>query len=492
MSRRRIAAGRTITCLALFASTFAARVAAAPTTFQFGPFPVGTAPRGVAIADFNGDSKPDIVCANGGSQSFSLLLNGGFGAMQASIQFSVKNVPRGIVAADLNGDGDVDVATSHFTSTVTEQISVRFGNGNGSFIPNDNFTSGGTFASYFAAGPLNGDGRLDLVIPNHASSNVGIQIANSGNPMKYGTTPPVLPVSSPPESLLPHTAVLGDLNGDGKLDFIVSHESKADATVRLGDGAGGFGAASLIATGVASAGLALGDLDGDGKLDLVIGSIAGNQIARALGSGSGTFGAPALLPAGSAPEHVRVADLDSNGTLDVAALNAGSNDVSVLLNSGGAAFTGAAGSPFACGFAPGGIAIGDLNGDSRPDFVVTNTTANTVTFLAGDGVGWKVPTVVTAGPFTPRFTTPSLLTAGQGPRDVVQSDLDGDGRLDLAVASFNSNDASVLLNLGAGAGFAAPSSYPVGTAPRSIGAGDFNTDGKPDLITANSTASNVS
>ena len=118
------------------------------------------------------------------------------------------------------------------------------------------------------------------------------------------------------------------------------------------------------------------------------------------------------------------------------------------------------------------MAVGDFNGDGRPDLAVANIGSNTVSVLLGNGDGTFQP--------AQHFAT------GAAPRSVAVGDFNGDGRLDLATANSGGNDVSVLLGNGDGT-FAAAQSVPLQIPfipvdpPLSVAVGDFNADGKMDL-----------
>ena len=118
---------------------------------------------------------------------------------------------------------------------------------------------------------------------------------------------------------------------------------------------------------------------------------------------------------------------------------------------------------------------GDWNGDGRPDLAVANYWDSTVTILLGDGSGG--------------FIQPAGSPIGglAGPNSVAVGDFDGDDKLDLAVATFDSHDVTILLGDGGG-GFSQPTGSPIGgldNPPVSIAGGDFNRDGKSDPAVAN-------
>ena len=116
------------------------------------------------------------------------------------------------------------------------------------------------------------------------------------------------------------------------------------------------------------------------------------------------------------------------------------------------------------------MVVGDVNGDGRPDLAVANFTSNNVSVLLGNGDG--------------TFQPARSYGAGTNPNSVAVGDVNGDGRPDLAVANASGNTVSVLLGNGDGT-FQPARSYGAGTNPQSVAVGDFNGDGRPDLAVAN-------
>ena len=171
---------------------------------------------------------------------------------------------------------------------------------------------------------------------------------------------------------------------------------------------------------------------------------------------------------------------------------------------------------------PYSVAVGDLNGDGKPDLVTVNSGSNTVSVLLGYGDGtfgedggvrdgeqppvrdhWG-PRTGTGIPIWPWRTAPPTRsrccsamatgpsgrrrTTGTGslPASVALGDLNGDGKPDLAVANYSSSTVSVLLGNGDwDFGFGAKTDFGTGSYPYSVAIGDLNGDGKPDLAVAN-------
>jgi FG-GAP-like repeat/PASTA domain/FG-GAP repeat len=200
------------------------------------------------------------------------------------------------------------------------------------------------------------------------------------------------------------------------------------------------------------------------------------SIPALFASASPSFLSPKSYLAGEASNSVAIGDLNGDGRPDLAIANGGENPLSVLLNRGDGRFqarrvyeTGSGGSI--------SVAIGDLNGDGKPDLATANTSANTFSVLLNRGDG---SFYVTQGDPT-----------GREPVSVAIGDLNGDGKVDLATANRASNTVSVFLSRGDGS-FQPKVDYGTGRRPFEVAAGDLNGDRQPDLAVANARANTVS
>src|SRR5262249_10559480 len=160
---------------------------------------------------------------------------------------------------------------------------------------------------------------------------------------------------------------VADLNGDGKLDVAATSESLNLVAVFLGQGNGSFVLTSHNPVGNEPAAVTIGDLNGDGKTDLV----TAKQVhftgfgprPGLLRNGDGTFGARTNFSTGGAPQSVAIGDLNGDGRPDLAAVNDSNspspfaNSVSVLLGNGDGSFGPAA--SHGTGVGPRSVAIGD-------------------------------------------------------------------------------------------------------------------------------------
>jgi hypothetical protein len=177
-------------------------------------------------------------------------------------------------------------------------------------------------------------------------------------------------------------------------------------------------------------------------------------------------GSPLAL--GPGPFAAVAADFNGDNKVDLAVVNAAAGNVTVLLGNGNGGFTPAPHSPFRVGLGPFSLAVGDFNGDGKPDLAVANEGDNTVSILLGDGQGGFAP-----GPRSP-------LATGPAPVSLAVADFNADGKADLAVASGTVNSANIFFGNGDGSFTAARSVGLLGPATYILAA-DINLDGTPDL-----------
>jgi hypothetical protein len=344
-------------------------------------FPVGTTPSVVATADFNNDGRLDLGTSNDDG-SVSVLLGDGRGGFGAANQLAALSIGRALAIGDFNNDGNCDLATVGFGpgSYNSTELSVQLGNGDGTFRPAliTGLPDGSPLS--VAVGDFNADGNMDLVCtyfsvrnpydPDDYYSAVQVLLGNGGG--GFGG----------PEYRLPGTYPKGlavaDLNADGNLDVVTADNYANTVSVLMGNGDGtlGYYQGSDFATGPAPLAVAVGDFTDDGIPDLVT---AGQTVDLLPGLGGGVFASPIYVSTIN-NGTVAAADFNSNGKLDVVTV---AGTVSVLLGRGDGSFS----PPFdaAAGSLPRRVAVGDFNGDRRPDVAVSNAGSSTVSVLLNDG-----------------------------------------------------------------------------------------------------------
>lgn len=428
--------------------------------------PVGRSPLAIVAGDFNEDGHVDLIDTNFGDRSMSLLLGRGDGTFAPELRFATGSLPDSLFAKDLNGDGHLDVVVSNATEN---NVSVFLGRGDGTFLEQQRFRvgDGPTPRRGFDVADLNGDGWLDLaipqVLPNDVSVLLGVGDGTFGAPQRF------------PVGLGPVALVADDFNGDGRIDVASVNPTTNTLAASLGHGDTTLQPARLFAAGLAPVAILSGDFNRDGRPDLVTANQASGDVSLLLGLGTGDFRDQLRFAAGSNPAALASGDFNGDGRLDLAVASATeTNNVAVLLGDRNRMFQ----DPLinTAGDHPQALAVGDFNGDGRLDLAVASYRSRDVTLLLGRGDG--------------TFAAPARWRAGLGPVALLAGDFNGDGQLDLATANYRSDDVSVLFGMGGGM-FQSAVHFAAGTNPVSLTAGDFNGDGRVDLATANSLSDDV-
>jgi len=338
-----------------------------------------------------------------------------------------------VATGDFNGDGKLDVVTLSSSS----YLNVMLGNGDGTFqtpIPL-NIGASGFFPEAIAVGDFNGDHLLDVAVwavnATTGNAEVHIYLGNGTGSLTYSNT-----YSAPASGNTnpgPNSIVAEDVNGDGKLDLVAMTPYNG-VFVFAGNGDGTFQPpvpnTTVCTSTIGYCGsLAVGDLNGDGKPDLALQSndTTGGGMSILLNNGSGTFGTGTYYP------------------VAISGVYAGS-----------------------------GIAIGDVNGDKKPDVVVGSSSVTAIVYLnQGSGI-FKVNGTVGTVPLNPT-------------NNVVLVDINNDKKLDIVVADGFGN---ALTFYGKGNGtFTTGPMYPLQACNDCsnflVAIGDFNADGTPDLLATN-------
>ncbi len=351
-------------------------------------------------------------------------------------------------------------------------------------------TGNGPYA--VAVADFNGDGRPDLVTANFTDGTVSV-LLNTANP---GATAPSFAVQETfSVGSNPYSVAVGDFNGDGRPDIVVANRNTAGTvTILLNTTAPGatvpsFAAPQTFAVGNTPYSVAVGDFNDDGRPDLAVANFGSGTASvlmdtTAAGATTLSFAAQQTFAVGASPISVAVGDFNGDGKPDLVVANHGSNTVSVLTDTTAAGATTASFAPqqtFNVGSLPYSVAVGDFNGDGKPDLVVANEGVGTVSVLMDK---------TAAGATTLSFAAQQTFAVGANPFSVAVADFDGDGRPDIVAANnATSGTISVLLDTTAAgsttASFAAQQTFAAANLPASVAVGDFNGDGRTDVVAAN-------
>jgi len=352
----------------------------------------------IVMADLNGDGHPDLLVANvcasddncnqgtpTNHATVGVLLGNGDGTFQTTIPYDSGGFfARSLAVGDVNRDGKLDLLVSICSDANCATVSVLLGKGDGSFQP-PLFSAGGLNGSPMTIADVNGDGKPDLLMAS-AGTTIGVMRGNGD-----GTFKPALSYSSGGEN--PLSIAVADLNGDGKPDLVVGNQCPISDNgfcpnsvvgVMLNNGHGAFptvvsyssGGSGIFSTSTA-------DLNGDGKADVVVSNNCGNfnQCARGnvgvlTGNGDGTFQpAQDYSSGGNWAVDGAAADVNADNKIDLLALDECSpctnGKLGVLLGNGDGTFQAAA--LYATGgYRATSMAVGDVNGDGKPDVAVAN------------------------------------------------------------------------------------------------------------------------
>jgi len=331
----------------------------------------------------------------------------------------------------------------------------------------------GVEPSDVAIGDYNGDGFADLASPVDNPDRVELLFNNGDGTFTPGGSV-ILPNSSSPGDI-----VAGDLDGDTDIDLAVALKDNNAVIVLLNQGGGTFVSGGSFPAGAEPRGLSIGDHDGDLDLDLATANRDDNTATVLTNQGDATF-ASASLPAGNDPRGTAFGDFDGDMDLDLAVTAHDDRAVRIYTNNGGI-FSLTTTLSVGSQRRPEGIVSADLNGDMLDDIAVAtngqNNALNDASVFVATGGG--------------AFGTVSHYpTGGRDTSDIIAADFDCDEIIDLAASNADSNNISVLPNLGGGV-FGAATILAGGTEPENLDAGDLDDDNVPDIAMANKLSGDV-
>jgi hypothetical protein len=350
--------------------------------------------------------------------------------------------------ADVDGDSDLDILAVNSRTNAPGTVSVRLNDGTGTFNGTQEVAVG-TAASSLVVGDVDGDGDLDFIAMNGIYNSISVRLNDGTGNFVHGQD---LGIGG-----FPQGCALGDVDGDGDLDLAVANNSTT-VDVLLNSGSGNFSLGTPVLVAGNSRHVALGDVDNDGDLDLLTALDNANAVSICLNNGLGIFLSTGSVAVGTNPYKLALGDLDGDGDLDLVTANSAlSGTLSIRLNNGTGTLAG--GGDLAVGPYPQGVALGDLDKDGDLDILAPSQSTATTAVRLNNG--------------NATFSTRPDVAVGISPRNVSMGDVDGDGDLDFITAqSLTVGFGTVIIGLNGGAAPApvptllsfSPTTGPVGTA----------------------------
>jgi uncharacterized protein (TIGR03437 family) len=329
----------------------------------------GLNPVSLAIGAFDGDRGLDLLVAQRGSASVSILQSLGQGFfIQPFPSQDTGLAPRVVATGDFNRDGILDLVVANYGSGT---VSLLLGNGNGTFRPH--LTLDALAPSSLVVQDFNGDGFLDLAVANQTSNIVSIFLGTGAATFRA-------PLDFAAGGVGPVSIAVGDFNGDGIPDLVAANSLSNTVSILLGIGDGSFRSALSYAAGQTPAYLALGDFNRDGRLDVaVVNNASAGTVSLLIGNGNGSLQPPLSFAVGPNPSFLVAADFNLDGNLDLAVANTGADTVSILMGTGTRLFLPQI--VLNAGDGPAWITVTDFDADGKPDLVVANSRSNSLSML---------------------------------------------------------------------------------------------------------------
>ncbi len=353
---------------------------------------VGFYPYGVVIVDLDNDGKPDIATANNANSPSSTItvlrnINSSPGSIQfaAAQSFPATEMPFSIAAGDIDGDGLPDLVVTSINGPSVAVYRNTSTPGNISFAPRVEFVTGSSPYAVVIA-DFNSDGKPDIATANYTSGSV---------------------------------SVFTNLSTTGTINL----SAKTDVTVNMGP-------RSVTST----------DFDGDGKPDLAIANALSNSVSILRNTSTGSiisWGARIDIAAGTEPFHINSSDIDGDGKNEILVTNNGNHNISIYRNTSAGGITFA--TPVSYGvnvsFSQGAkhIAIGNLDGDGKPD-VVVGGSGSMVTYFRNV----STPGTINLTRFSTSIVSNAFATG--------IADLDADNKPDVVATNVASNKVLILRN----------------------------------------------
>jgi hypothetical protein len=438
---------------------------APPVSVACGPDPLR-----VASGDLDGDGRQDLVVTDETAPIAHVLMSLPDDSFGSSV-LAVTHQTRGLEMADFTGDGRPDLLV---VSDQDREILVRPGLGDGRFDGASLLGSETLPISHQSLVDLNGDGRLDVVACLAAADAVAVLLQAEAGADVPSSAPPTAPVMGAAALTSvgdnPRQLAVGDVDLDGLPDVVTSNGS-GTITVLHSAGDGTWSLVQNFPAGPSPDALAIGDVTGDGLPDVVVAERFSGQIAVLRGTGSGAFASPGLHSSGGdVPVGVAIADMNLDGRADVVVVHQNTDNVVLRLGLPAGGMGPPQSSP--CFNSPSQVAVADLDADGLPDLCVGA--------FGGGGYLMNLGNGVLSGPIELALDPDVSFTSGQTTR-IAAADFDADGGMDLAVAHGNElttlSNGQVIVPV-----FFETADYACFGSGADFSLGDLNGDGSIDLV----------
>ena len=362
-------------------------------------FTAGTNPGYVTMGDLDGDGKADMAATNQADNTVSVFLNTGSSgspAFAAGITLTTGAAPQGVAIGDIDGDGKPDMAITSYNGNLVSVFRNTSTSGNISFAAKVDIALG-SCPFFVVIRDIDGDGKADLVTANKDANTVSI-VLNQGSVgnVAFATRVDLATGAQP------YSVSVGDLDGDGKPDVAASVYGANNMVVFRNKSTVGqvsFDARQDFAVTTPYS-ISLGDLDGDSKPDVVTANLMQNNVSVFRNTstlGTISFAAKIDFATGQRVYNVALGDLDGDGKIDLATPNYSDNTVSVLHNTGSSGnISFATKVSMTSGTGPNYVSIADMEGDGKPDLLVSNYNAGSVSIIRSKPMGMVISGALSA------------------------------------------------------------------------------------------------
>lgn len=379
------------------------------------------------VGDFDRNGRADLMVLSSLADRVNLWTAATDGRLSGARNYESTLASAAFVAGgDFDGDGRNDVAVGGYSAA---RVVIMSGDGGGDLAAAASFQVG--FPVYnVKSGDIDGDGKVDLVVPVQGGVKLLHNTSTPGN-LAFTLVPPGQQLLAPGQG--PFGVALADLDRDGRKDLVIADFLTGTVTTMLATATPlAFDGATLVSQiGGGPADLAAADFTGDGILDIAVSRFAQSDISILRNDGRGNLSTLLNIPVGQTPTYLVTADFNRDGRSDLVVSNSNGDSVSVLYSRG----SGFDSASFAAGQTPTALLAQDLTDDGIPDILVASLQDGEFRVLAGDG----------RGGFPLVFPFPGTL----GATGAVLQDMDGDQLMDLLIGSQITTRVSLVHNLGA-------------------------------------------